>query len=82
MTNDAYEQARIIKNQIEHIDLILDEHHLSKFNYECAPPIRSTMWTLVGNQGITVDLNEGEIVCIREALKSQKAILERKFEKL
>ena len=80
MTLDKFEQAKYILAQIDHIDEILEV--LDEKQYECMPPIRSTSWTLrldLTESKATLELNEGEFVCIREALRSQKAILQREF---
>lgn len=83
MTQEQFDNARYILAQIDHIDEILEV--IDEKNYECAPPTRSTSWTLrldLTDSKATLELNEGEFVCIREALRSQKAILQRDFDRL
>lgn len=79
MTQYTYEQARNIKEQIAHIDEILK---LITYDYECEPPTRRTEWTLIGNQGRTIDLNEGEIVLLKTALLRRKDTLYKEFNDL
>lgn len=83
MTLDKFDQARYILAQMDHIDEILEV--LDEKQYGCMPPIRLTSWALRLDQAdsqANLELNEGEFVCIREALRSQKVILQREFDRL
>lgn len=86
MTQETYEQARIIERQIAHIDDVLK--FITPYEYKCEPPTRCTSFALrrtAGSQGCVptyVDLSEGEIVTFRDALELKKEQLKKQFEEL
>lgn len=82
MTEEKFEQARIILKQIESLDKLISM--LTDFDYKCDPPIRSTSWHLVKAIGSSPDkeLNEGEVVAIRNALIATRNILKFDFDEL
>lgn len=80
MTQETYEQARIIERQIAHIGEVLTLIHIRE--YECKPPIRHTSFMLKCDCGGFVELNEGEMVTLRDALELKKEWLKKEFEKL
>jgi hypothetical protein len=83
MTKEQFEKAANIEDQIASIDTILAE--LSKYTYSLQPPTRQTSWCLglnIRSNALSLDLNEGEVVAIRDALESRKNVLEQEFERL
>lgn len=83
MTQSQYEQATLIKDQIKSIDEVLEA--LSQFGLDCNPPTRMSGFDLVSNHTenkIHINLNQGEVVWIKDALESMKNCLQRQFDKL
>lgn len=80
MTKYKFEQASLIMQQIEHINTILKE--LGEKKFDCEPPIRSASLSLVGFNGISIHLNEGEVVLFISALKSKREALYKEFQEL
>lgn len=83
MTQSQYEQATLIKDQIKSIDEVLEA--LSRFEHECDPPTRMSSFDLVVDHTetkICINLNEGEVVWIKDSLESMKNCLQRQFDKL
>lgn len=83
MTLAEYEQATQIKDQIKSIDEVVEA--LSRFEHACDPPTRMSAFDLVVDHTetkIRINLNEGEVVWIKDALESMKNCLQRQFDKL
>lgn len=83
MTEEKFEQARIILKQIESLDKLIA--FLNTLDYKCEPPIRSTSWHLVkaiGSNNPDKELNEGEVVTIIKALQAEKDRLKLEFGRL
>lgn len=83
MTEEKFEQARIILKQIESLDKLITM--LNDFDYKCDPPIRSTSWHLVkaiGSSNPDKELNEGEVVAIRNTLIATRNVLKIDFDEL
>lgn len=83
MTEEKFEQARIIRKQIESLDKLI--FMLTDFDYKCDPPIRSTSWHLVraiGSSNPDKELNEGEVVAIINSLRAERDRLKYEFGRL
>lgn len=80
MTQYTFDQARIIAEQIDHINTILKA--LEDKEFECDPPTRSASVALVGFRDISIHLTEGEVVLFISALKSKKEALRKEFLEL
>lgn len=83
MTEEKFEQARIILKQIESLDKLIA--FLKTLDYKCDPPIRSTSWRLVkaiGSDSPYEELNEGEVVAITNALIAARNVLKIDFDEL
>jgi hypothetical protein len=81
MTQEKFEQARMIKQQIEHITQVIEK--LSTHEYRCEPPTRDSGLTLIrGTNCAQVQLNEGEVVYMILTLKSERDRLHEEFQKL
>ena len=83
MTEITFEKAKMLQNRIRSIDNILNTLALAG-DYALDPPTRDAGVSLFFSYGekMTMKLNEGEVCCIIEALKSERAILQREFGKL
>ena len=80
MTNEKFDEARMIKERIQHISIIIDL--ISTFDYKCEPPIRYTGLSISRNSNKEVVLNEGEVVFLRRSLETERERLRDEFEKL
>lgn len=83
MTKEQFEKAEELKQRIGRINKLIEG--LTIHQYEQNPPTRSTSWELVRNStsgDLRFNLNEGEVITILEAFKSEKVLLERLFERL
>lgn len=83
MTEDQYNCANRIKSEISGIDTLLEILDcVDDFTFD--PPTRQTGFILENIHGEKPwrHLTEGEVACIKEALESKKAILQREFGKL
>ena len=83
MTKETLDRAENIRDQIVSIDRLL--LLLCKHDYALDPPTRRTSINLVREAietGWERELNEGEVVTIRDALAGRRQQLELEFEKL
>lgn len=82
MTQEQFEKASRLKEQIKHIDQVLDM--FTNYVYECNPPTRMSNMDLycTNFDGGSINLNEGELMCIKDSLESMKTCLQREFGKL
>ena len=81
MTLDKLHTGNTLRQQIAHIDVLLDE--FKDKDYKMDPIIRNSgMYLKFGYDDKWIRLTEGEAVCIRDALKSYKAQLENEFGRL
>lgn len=83
MTNEAYEKATMLKNQINSVDKLLDA--LWRLECQCDPPTRMSSYSLVVDlteTKINIELNQGEVAYIRYSLETYKAVLQNEFGKL
>ena len=81
MTLDKLHTGNTLRQQIAHIDVLLDE--FKDKDYKMDPITRdSGMYLKFGFDDEWIRLTEGEAVCIRDALKNYKAQLENEFGRL
>lgn len=80
MTKETYEQAQRLKGQIIHISECLEL--LNSRDYSLDPPIRQSGFSLFYHDRREISLNEGEAVCIKNALEKEKELLEKYFDML
>ena len=82
MTKEKLEQANRLQQRINEIGIIVG--HLSVVdNFKLDPPTRMAGISLrIGIADVHVYLNEGEALCIRNALVAEAERLEKEFEKL
>jgi hypothetical protein len=80
MTLDNFNKARVIKEQIEHIDRILED--LTRDVYSGDSPNKQTRWGLTDNSIISIRFNQAEIITITEALYRKREILSKKFDEI
>lgn len=81
MTLDKLDTGNTLRQQIAHIDTLLDE--FKDKNYTMQPITRNSGVLLkFGYHNEDRNLTEGEAVCIRDALKAYKAQLENEFGRL
>lgn len=79
MTNEKYEEARMLKERIAHITQVIDL--LNSREYTCEPPIRNTSIEITRGP-LRVNVNEGEAKFILAALRTERERLQDEFEKL
>lgn len=80
MTQAVYKQAKMLEEQIHHIGILIDLLNRSTFNLD--PPIRKTTYDLWRASDAPVNLNEGEVECIKKALSEERERLIQKFNDL
>lgn len=82
MTQEQFEKASLLKEQVKHIDQVLAM--FDNYIYECNPPTRMSNMDLycTNSDGGHINLNEGELMCIKNALECHKSVLQREFGKL
>lgn len=80
MTQETYKHAKMLEEQIVHIGRLIEL--LSRNTYTLDPPIRQTMYDLWRASDGQVNLNEGEVECIKKALSEEKDRLIQEFNNL
>ena len=80
MTQEKFEKAKRIEEQIKHLTEIIDS--LSKYEYRLEPPTRMSNFNLYKYHEPHVNLNEGEIVVIRKAFEDERSRLQQEFGRL
>lgn len=80
MTIETFEKAKELEKRIEHISSLIDV--IGDHAYTLDPPTRHTSVYLTGIEASTFELNEGEVVFIREALEKELSNLNREFGNL
>ena len=80
MTERQYKRATQIENQLGNIDSVLNFIEIAD-DFTLDPPTRDSGFTIeFGECGIR--LNQGDVVCIKQALESKKIELQEEFERL
>lgn len=83
MTKIQYEIAERIQSEIASINCVLEVLDIvDDFTFD--PPTRKSNFILENIHGEKAwrHLTEGEVACVKQALESKKALLQREFEKL
>lgn len=80
MTKETFDAAKRLEDRIKHIQILIDL--LSEPEYRCQPHTRMSSHDLYCHGRHAINLNEGEVVCILEALRLEKKRLEEEFDKL
>lgn len=85
MTRDQFKQANLLQRQMDNVTRTIIHIGEHSGELKCEPMTRQT--TVYMRFGLdercpTINLSEGELVCVREALKEYKERLNEEFEKL
>ena len=80
MTQEKFEKAKMLEEQIKHITEIIED--LSKYDYKLEPPTRMSSFDLYKYHESHTNLNEGEVVVIRKALEDERSRLQQEFGRL
>lgn len=79
MTQEKFSKAKELERQINHISELISFIHTH--TYKLDPPTRLTQYILQDGHDKVI-FEEGEIACIRKALKDEKSRLQQEFGRL